>query len=554
MQAEIIHDSEEMRRGIDAMSLLIHPSHWMRIREVCRHWRDVADTHSALWTTITMHFQRKGVAGNNPELVALFLRNSRQSPLSVYMDFKFDPHPVFARVLTHIPRIRDLVLMLPNPPEEHMLQVLAQGGAPMLQSLHLKFQLPRVPGWDDGDAFWFFPTIFQDDMPNLRSLEIYQISSAAPSNFRNLTQLRLSSVVVYNHCAGVIHLLYNSSSTLEDFGLYTVHDRVLGQFEPPNYTAPTYDQRFPLPKLRKLVFDTVDEQTVADILGAIDFSAHVFLFIYWNLGSKTQRHAQIPDLIFNINEIGGLGHLLADITKVQIYVRKNAKGAYASGDTFAFHARQTFATLEERGPLFPPFPRIDMTTHKSEEMWLDAPQVAGIHPNERARFFVQASNAVKLYCALGAEQWLNILRRIERREVPGTNIPVPCPLLREMHLLDPRDVIFSSDFLSELLDWLTARQEHDRPLQALYIYRIEGLGPLPKAMGHMDGDDDPQVPSAEDWEEWRTEVMETLEGLTVKVEFVDLESAMRPRMHAPAHCKVQSGSGIWKWPTWDAVY
>ena len=58
---------------------------WMRIRLVCRRWRDVADSRASLWTTIyvkTPHANSE-VEQQAREHVGRFLRNSQLAPLHV---------------------------------------------------------------------------------------------------------------------------------------------------------------------------------------------------------------------------------------------------------------------------------------------------------------------------------------------------------------------------------------------------------------------------------------------------------------------------------------
>ncbi|KAF7792674.1 hypothetical protein EIP86_003771 [Pleurotus ostreatoroseus] len=528
----------------------VHPCDWMYIREVCRRWHDVVDAHPALWTTVLA--SSGDAADSKPELIELFLRNSRQSPLNVQVNLLAAPHPVFVELFTHLPRVRRMQLLLPNPPETHLLPLLSQSGAPELQALTLT--MLSTPSNDPHDITMFerLPTLFNDEMPALRSLEIRDFVTSALSTFRNLTQLQLSSITLCHHWSGAAHLLMNSLPTLEDLALYQVVDEVQ-LAAPPAGDDPAQRPRMQLPRLKKLSFDEVDERSVAEILKMMSFPANANLFLYYNFTQVVNSVATLKDIFTEGGKLGdaSLAHLLADVTQVQLYAGRNFKGLYASGSTFAFHFRQTFLDPLRR-TTFTPFPLLDTVMLKARELWLNAP-TREVHDQERIRYMmIHAHSAVKLYCTAGVGLWVETMAVLPAPPPPLT-FALWCPFLREVHMLDPRDVVFSATFLPALRAWLTRREQLKLPLQALYIYRIEGLHPLGCLRGmHRDVRLSLQEPTAQDWDEWQSKVVAALAPLTVKVEFISLPYEKRPRMAAPAHCKVQSGGGMWKWRTWDA--
>lgn len=479
VQAEAVMERARSLPTYQFKFVACNPRDWTYIRQVCRHWHDVADAHPPLWTTILVVVSDRDGQYNNPTHITASLRNSSSCPLTVYMNLTWTLHPALSHILTNLPRVRDMELVVTHPPVNHIVQLDAQSGASTLRSLKLLLVPPRTAS---NIAYWTSPLLFRYDTPALRSVEISQVSSAAPFSFRSLTQLRLGLVAVCNHWAGVARLLQNSSSTLEDFGLFEVVNRVRCQ-EPPDYRPPVSSSDLPLqlPRLKKLVFDGIDEESVAEVLGLVHFSAHTPVFIYWDLASSTPFiQTMLMDLFHTDGRVGraGLTHLLEGISRVQIYVGEAYKGVYASGDAFALHFRQTFGQRILKPFSIHPFPIIDRILSKAQELWLDTS--SELYPSERERFLVHARGTVKLYCALGSQHRLKALHVVPNTRTPAGTIPILWPLLREVHLLDPRDVMFSSTFLPTLLEWLTARERHNFPLQALYIYRIKGLRPLPK--------------------------------------------------------------------------
>lgn len=529
LQAEIFQDAADHARESFPVRLhpFIHPRYWMYIRLVCRQWRDIIDAHPGLWTTVL-------AGGTFPDaLTTPFLRKSRQSPLAVRVDFNRAERK---NVLAHISRIRDLILSIPNPPNKDILPLLVKS-APVLQTLVLSMLVPAT-GALLVDPSQILQTLFNNDMPMLRSLEIQVFVFSNLSVFRNLRQLRLRSLELYDDWPGVARLLQRSVPTLEDL---TLSDIVGGADD----DAPSPLPRVRFPRLKKLVLDDIDMDSMATLLKVIEFPADAPLLLCYH--ASTGAWAGDVNQVAELFRIGGrlgdanLAHLLEDTTKVQIHVGIDYHDVYTSGSTFAFHFKLSVPIPRPLHHL--PLSRITRL-HKAQELWLDGvnPEGSVAHIRQDCRNIIQqAPNIVKLYCTLRAELWIDALRS-------GTSTThVCCPLLREIHLLDPRDAICSKTFLMKLVEHLLIRKK----LETLYIYRIGDLYPLESL---DEESDEIQEPSAQAWDEWQATVAASVKHLKTKVEFVELEWAMRPRMQPPAHCMVQSGSEKWQWQTWAAEW
>ncbi|KAH9936670.1 uncharacterized protein B0H18DRAFT_329171 [Fomitopsis serialis] len=124
----------------------LHPYHWLRATQVCRHWRAVALSCTPLWS----HLKVTARCGSLP--IPLFLEWARKAPLVVSVvwdsmdaDRRFRPgysvegqNRVANLILSHLPRIGGLSFTLLGllPDYADVLDRLG-GSAPLLESLSI---------------------------------------------------------------------------------------------------------------------------------------------------------------------------------------------------------------------------------------------------------------------------------------------------------------------------------------------------------------------------------------------------------------------------------
>ncbi|KAK0244958.1 hypothetical protein EDD85DRAFT_943307 [Armillaria nabsnona] len=103
---------------------------WLRVLEVCRHWRGVAATFHSLWATI-----------DNDLWPLSFLKRSSESLLTVVFGLKkthFDQHSL-AKMIEELSRIREFHCTKPAPPLSSTLPKLFTGKMPKLKQLCLGY-------------------------------------------------------------------------------------------------------------------------------------------------------------------------------------------------------------------------------------------------------------------------------------------------------------------------------------------------------------------------------------------------------------------------------
>lgn len=152
---------------------------WLRVLQVCRHWRGVAATFCSLWATI-----------DNDLRPLTFLKRSSQSLLTVVFGLTktgFDQHSL-AKIIEELLRIREFHIDF-----HHSVSCLESSGfltnsAPNLVSLSLlPNHQPRIPGGLSSTL----SKLFGGEMPKLKQLCLGHFTSWPQNYFQNLTHLCL---------------------------------------------------------------------------------------------------------------------------------------------------------------------------------------------------------------------------------------------------------------------------------------------------------------------------------------------------------------------------
>ena len=150
---------------------------WMRVTQVCRFWRQVAQGDSSLWATISWRLNP-----TNTELISEMLDRSRDAPLDIDLDFGFDfviygprCREVLLMFPPHLPRIRKLRLYNLSTSYFDILQRIYGREAPALEHFELGFSINSdsespVVFQDLGDT-----TLFEGRAPRLRTLSLSHI-------------------------------------------------------------------------------------------------------------------------------------------------------------------------------------------------------------------------------------------------------------------------------------------------------------------------------------------------------------------------------------------
>ncbi|PBK61514.1 hypothetical protein ARMSODRAFT_1025641 [Armillaria solidipes] len=154
---------------------------WLRVLEVCRHWRGVAATFHSLWATI-----------DNDLRPLIFLKRSSESLLTVVFGLNkthFDQHSL-AKIIMELPRIREFHIDFCHSGSLLESSGLLTNSAPNLVSLSL---LPNHQPHMAAGLSSTLSKLFMGEMPKLKQLSLGYFTSWPQNYFRNLTHLCLIS-------------------------------------------------------------------------------------------------------------------------------------------------------------------------------------------------------------------------------------------------------------------------------------------------------------------------------------------------------------------------
>ncbi|KAF7789643.1 hypothetical protein EIP86_000589 [Pleurotus ostreatoroseus] len=246
---------------------------WVRLTSVCRLWRDVALSSPTMWNTIAV-----GPDATPNAAVEMQLRYSARAPIDFHVWFterqstqcgpfdwtRLDLQAIIPRLRSlHIHPAQYLCLLrifnritIPAPALEHLTLT-----PECLPFFGVEGELPVAPT---------MPTVFQDDMPRLKSLTIAYFTQWPGNNFRNLTRLCLMHQKTYRWSwdATFLFQFLNASPDLEELVFF--YTAALTDDRHPN--DPTALLRPSLPRLKTLVMTGWESSSSALFLSCLDLS------------------------------------------------------------------------------------------------------------------------------------------------------------------------------------------------------------------------------------------------------------------------------------------
>ena len=154
------------------------------LTHVCRGWRKIFTSRSALWTNIDCE---------NADKTLIYLNRSRASPISVRLerDESLSPDDPFIQAIPRI--ITRLKSMSIHATPGNLQEVIAQlsHSAPLLESLTIEAKCESPPQ----HCPMIMPTLFDGDLSSLRELHLQCILTTLPwRNMVNLTSFTLAYV------------------------------------------------------------------------------------------------------------------------------------------------------------------------------------------------------------------------------------------------------------------------------------------------------------------------------------------------------------------------
>jgi hypothetical protein len=152
-------------------------NHHCTVTRVCRHWRRVALECPSFWTLIN---------GTSTRWIGLMLERSKKAPLVVTCNASALPPDCLEKVLSQLPRIKDLRLELYTRDANRVLGYLSAQPAPLLQIFKLSLA---------GGSRHISDAIFQGHVPQLRDIQLRCCSFSWTSRlFSGLRTLDLEGI------------------------------------------------------------------------------------------------------------------------------------------------------------------------------------------------------------------------------------------------------------------------------------------------------------------------------------------------------------------------
>ncbi|KAJ3559431.1 hypothetical protein NM688_g359 [Phlebia brevispora] len=508
------------------------PHQWLRIRLVCRYWHDVAASRASQWSTIILR-ARGAYDQTSPGLLnytRLHLRNSGQSPLAIHvynLDWTPNHEQALLEALSHLSRIRELRVLSFSSLSSQVQELLANTSARSLETLVIQDSSKRL-GEDRRQKV--LPPLFNCETPTLRSLAIHRFTDYGNS-FRNLKQLHLIDIpyLVEDELTSFLDLL-DANPTLEDLMFspkYTLdgdsyENNCCTQERPTsNITRCSH-----LPNLRRLSFRDVSEAYAKCILSHLHLDAGVALScrgfsplvsFYPTDHSYLQNFQDIERCLLSFGDYNDNGRCIMQAAGAHSAVATDCSIGRTAVDSLTLCATQFWSC--------------------TKELWIED---QGVRSWGYFRFYdriLRAAPAVeKIVLNWGHQHnslhWLTAMCGASSELHSIGRDDIPCPLLRELHILGPLD-----GALEAVKETLEVRAAHGLPrLEALHVYLpLTGF------------EDDVLSVCREVFAKWTASAPTIFHHLVKDLVFVRMEQL--PCMDLPPICN-NGSSGRWQWPPW----
>ncbi|EIM83542.1 uncharacterized protein STEHIDRAFT_170794, partial [Stereum hirsutum FP-91666 SS1] len=255
----------------------------VRMSLVCRHWRHVALGFPSLWSTIQLRHE----STYNFEFAALCLERSRYSPLTIVISTLFRGPQIGEFLAPYASRIRGVMLLVPfryaSTNVGSYILSTCRFSAPNLQSLRIS-----APTWA-ANAPPVLPTLFNDNIPNLKQLHIESFSSWPGHCFTRLAHLAISCQSQYEHRSSMTNML----DVLEANPLL---EEILVDDACPSLESLAGRPRVRLPRLRLICFivSLSDSELPSQLLSHLDLPREATIRIHLDMMHTAEQSALSP--------------------------------------------------------------------------------------------------------------------------------------------------------------------------------------------------------------------------------------------------------------------
>ncbi|KAJ3559426.1 hypothetical protein NM688_g352 [Phlebia brevispora] len=505
----------------------LHPyQEWRTILVVCRHWYNVALSRASLWATVLVDGHPDSqLSRTSIHFVQHLLQKSRQHALDVLLyTIQDDEESFVSELISHFPRIKTLYLgdctITPS-----VKRLLTEGTASSLQTLTLDICRRRWHG-RNSDSEVLYSQLFAGSANVLRSLHLSgaQFDDNFAVSFGNLRHLRLTALKFSTtHFLSLLALLKSNATTLEDLAFsdctfmpvdgleqrrLQMHN--LGRIDLPDTGAEILVAHLGL--ISPFALSCPGPIPANTLSNALTSESEMFTAVRLSLGQSNYIHVcAIGQSSALRTSCFGSGTEFSAIRRMASDVLRTVRDWWVEDSRLEFYARD-FAH--------------ETTLHDE-----------ALHA---------AGTAVRLYlCGYGSlrmqppwfgcnKLWLAALKG-DLAVAENAN-ELPCPLLRELHILHP-----SVSDIEDTKDALESRiQQGLAPLDKLYVYLPSG-GPF--GHGLPSGQE-----AVEKWEAIAPALLQPLVG-----EFSLVRTSGLPCMELPpVLCRPHPNAyaSYWQWPLW----
>lgn len=255
----------------------------VRLSLVCRHWRQVALAFPSLWSTIQLRHE----STYNFEFASLCLERSKFSPLTIVISTLFRGPQIGDFLEPYASRIQNVMLLVPfryaSTNVGSYILSTCQFSAPSLQSLRIS-----APTWAASTPP-VLPTLFNNNIPDLKQLHIESFSSWPGHRFTTLTHLAISCQSQYEYRSSMTEML----NVLEANPLL---EEILVDDACPSLESLSGRPRVCLPNLRLICFiiSLSDNELPSQILSHLELPRHATIRVHLDMMHTAEQNLSSP--------------------------------------------------------------------------------------------------------------------------------------------------------------------------------------------------------------------------------------------------------------------